>query len=452
MGVYGNALRFQSVSKTVLALLLAGAIVRALLLPLPGTPDVQTQKLWSFGAAYDLAGVYGVGGHPPERRFIKWQGIAGAVDYPPLALWELGWVGRLYRFFDLTYSNTSLLTMFIKIPGILAELAFVGIMLRWGKLFVGSAGAVWAALAFWLTPAVWYVDEAVGYVDAQGAVPAAFAVVAAVRNRPLLAGALLAVGALTKPQCVYLLPVVAAIVIARNRRNLLRGLAAASAGGVGVTAIVMAPFIFRGSVPNVVQGVGRLLRHDMLSAQGANIGWIVTWALRVKYAVEEMGMHAALALKIRILTMERVMELGYVNPRWIAMPIVFAAIGWAAWRALRNPTVAVACALAGWSVYAYVIFGTAVHENHFYPAIPLFAIAAATVRSMRPIFWATTSLFALNIYLFYGLGDGGPPIIDRGWTFIDLTVWLSVVNIALFTWCTILIVRLTRASQPAEAA
>lgn len=438
-------------SKTVLALLVAGAIARVLVLPLPGTPDVQTQKLWSFGAAYDLGGVYGVGGNPPERRFIKWQGLSGAVDYPPLALWELGWVGRLYRMVDLNYLNTPLLTMFIKIPGMLSELAFVFILLRWGRLLVGSAGATWAAMAFWLTPAVWYVDDAVGYVDAQGAVPAAFAVVAAVRNRPLLAGALLAAGALTKPQCLYLLPVVAAIVIARSRPA-WRALAAASAGGLAVTAIVMAPFVLRGSVPNVMQGVGRLLRHDMLSAQAANLGWMATWALRVKYAVGEMGWDGALALKIRILTMERVIGLGYVNPRLIAMPIVLAAIGWAAWRALRNPTVTVACALAGWSVYAYVILGTAVHENHFYPAIPLFAIAAATIRSLRPIFWASTTLFALNIYLFYGLGDGGPPLIDRGWTYIDLTVWLSAVNVALFIWCTIQVVRLTRAAEPPEAA
>jgi hypothetical protein len=440
------------VSKTVWALLFAGAIARALVLPLPGTPDVQTQKLWSFGAAYDLSGVYGVGGIPPERRFIKWQGIAGAVDYPPLALWELGAVGRLYRTVDVNYGNTATLNAFIKIPAILSELAFVVIMLRWGRKWAGSAGATWAAMAFWLTPAVWYVGEAVGYVDAQGAVPAAFSVVAAVTNHPLLAGALLAIGALTKPQCVYLLPVVAAIVIAKNRSRIVRALAAASAGGVGVTAIVMAPFVLRGSVPNVIQGVGRLLRHDMLSAQAANIGWIVTWILRVKYAVAEMGWHTVLALKIRILTMERIMELGYVNPRWIAMPVVFGAIGWAAWRSLRVSTVAVACALAGWAVYAYVILGTAVHENHFYPAIPLFAIAAATIRSLRPIFWATTTLFALNIYLFYGLGDGRQPVIDRGWTYIDLTVLLAVVNIALFIWCTILIVRLTRTPEPAEAA
>ena len=62
----------------------------------------------------------------------------------------------------------------------------------------------------------------------RSAVPAAFAVVAAVRNRPLVAGALLAVGALTKPQCVYLLPVVAAIVMARNRGRLSRALTSAS--------------------------------------------------------------------------------------------------------------------------------------------------------------------------------------------------------------------------------
>ena len=431
----------------IIALLVAGAIVRAVVLPFPGTSDVQTQKLWSFGAAYDLGGVYGVGGNPPERRFIKWQGLSGAVDYPPLSLWELGTVGRLYRAIDPTYRNTTLLTIFIKLPGILAELIFVGVLLTWGRRFLDAAGAAWAAIAFWVTPGIWYTDEGVGYVDAQGAVPATFAIVAAALNRPLLAGILIAIGALTKPQCVYLLPVLAGIIWARKDQR-WRGLAFATAGGTATTAVVMLPFIVRGSVANVINGVSRLLHHDMLSAQVANLAWIATWLLRVKYAIADMGWHAALALKIRILNMERVMELGYPNPRIIGMPIVFAAIAWATWRATKRPSVAATAALAGWSIYAYVIFGTAVHENHFYPAIPLFAIAAGEFKSMRPIFWATSVLFAFNIYLFYGLGDPWSPKINRGLTFIDLTVWLAVVNVVLFAWCTRRIVRLTAAPAP----
>jgi hypothetical protein len=51
---------------TVVGLLLAGAVLRAAALPLPGTGDVGSWKIWSFAAATDPAGVYGVGGNAAD--------------------------------------------------------------------------------------------------------------------------------------------------------------------------------------------------------------------------------------------------------------------------------------------------------------------------------------------------------------------------------------------------
>lgn len=60
--------------------LLAGAVVRAWLLPLPGSPDVGSWKAWSFAGATDPTALYGVGGNPPVRRLIHWQQIEGTTD------------------------------------------------------------------------------------------------------------------------------------------------------------------------------------------------------------------------------------------------------------------------------------------------------------------------------------------------------------------------------------
>jgi hypothetical protein len=81
----------------LIAGLLAGALLRGVLLPLPGTGDVLIWKVWSFAAAHDVTGVYGVGGVPPERRVLRWQGAEMTVDYPPVALYQLGVVGRIYH-------------------------------------------------------------------------------------------------------------------------------------------------------------------------------------------------------------------------------------------------------------------------------------------------------------------------------------------------------------------
>jgi hypothetical protein len=43
---------------------------------------------------------------------------------------------------------------------------------------------------------------------------------------------------------------------------------------------------------------------------------------------------------------------------------------------------------------------------------------------------------AINMYLFYGLGDGWPPLVGRRWTLIDLSVLLAFGNLGVFAWAT----------------
>jgi hypothetical protein len=426
-----------------------GAVLRGVLLPLPGTIDVQTQKLWSFGAATDASGIYGVGGTPPERKLVHWLDLYGPVDYPPMAVLELAVVGRIYRAIDPAYGDSTLLTVLIKTPGLVAEIVFVAALLTWGRRLFGAAGADWAAVAFWLNPAVWFSGAALGYVDAQGAVPAALALLAAVTGRPALAGALIALAAGTKPQTIYLLPVIAAAVVrGADRAGAIRCLGRAAVGGAVATAAIVAPFVLRGAAANMVQGVSRLLEHNMLSGTAPNIGWILTWALRVWYAVPDMGWAGALGLEIRILQISRVVELGYLDPRPIATTMTLAAAALAAWRVFRGASRPAAAALGAWAVYAYSVIGIPVHENHFYPAIPLLALAAASLAPLRAVFWTTSAIFTLNLYLFYGLGRGWPSLFARSWTLIDCTVLLAICNVAVFVWTTI---RVWRLSTPVPA-
>ena len=116
--------------------LVAGGLLRGALLPLPGTGDVLIWKVWSFTAAHDVTGVYGVGGSPPERRVLSWQGAEMTVDYPPLALYELGVVGRMYRAARPLFDDSGWLNAAVKMPGVLAELALVLILFRFCRRHV----------------------------------------------------------------------------------------------------------------------------------------------------------------------------------------------------------------------------------------------------------------------------------------------------------------------------
>jgi hypothetical protein len=412
--------------------LVAGALLRAVLLPHPGTPDVPTWKAWAFAGSQDVTAMYGVGGSPPERGVVRWQDIEGTTEYPPLALYELAAVGHAYRAIDPDFEDGAVLTALVKLPGLLAEIALVVVVLVWGRRALGDAGAVWMALAVWLNPAVLVNGAALGYLDAQMAVPAALAMLAAARGWPGLAGALAAAAVLTKAQAVFVGP---ALLLALWRQPIVptsRAVGRFLAGGLAAALLVVLPIILRGAWPNMVQAIGRLAAHDMLSGYGLNAWWIVTWFVRSSYGVAELGWFDAFTLPVRILGIERFMEVGFPNPKPIGAVVVLAAIGWGLWRARRARTLGAWAALGGWSVLTYFLFSAQVHENHLYLAVPMLALAAAAEPRWRALFWAVSVATALNMYLFYGLGAPGTLLIDRGWTLIDLSVLAAAANIAIW--------------------
>ena len=425
--------------------LLLGASLRLALLPLPGSIDVGSWKTWSFAASTDATALYGVAGNPPERRVINWRGIRSTTEYPPLALYELGMVGRIYAALDPAYSDSRRLTGLIKMPGLAAELVVVLVLLTWGRRVLGAAAATWTALAIWVNPAMILNGAALGYLDAQMAVPALLALLAAAARLPALAGALIACAALTKAQAVFVAPVVLMVAIGSEKevesrfslsiKRPPRSLLFFLAGAAIAAAAILLPIALRGAWPNMVQAIGQLASQDMLSGNALNGWWLVTWVVRAMSALD-LGWFQAFTMPVRILRRSRFLEIGYPDPKWIGTAIVGLLVAWRLWRSISGRTLAGWAATAGWCVFAYFMFGAEVHENHLYLAVPFFALAAGIDPRFREPFYAVSSIAALNMYVFNGLGEGWPPLIKRTWTVVDLTVVLSVINLALFAWIT----------------
>ena len=57
----------------VIAIVAVVAAIRVAALPLRGTEDVLTWKIWTIGASKNVATVYGVGGQPPVRGELHWM-------------------------------------------------------------------------------------------------------------------------------------------------------------------------------------------------------------------------------------------------------------------------------------------------------------------------------------------------------------------------------------------
>lgn len=383
----------------------------------------------SIGPAH----LYGVGGIPPERGVVTWGTRHTTVDYPPLALYELTIAGTVYRWFSPEFQDSTWLTVAMKLPVLCAEAILALLLWRVVRRRHGEPAGRFAVMAFWANPAMILAGSVLGYLDPLMALPAIGAVVAAVAGQPIVAGVLFAAACMTKAQAVFIAPVVALAVWNASPVRRLVNSAAAAIAAVLTSALLVWPYLAAGAWRNLVQGVGSLLRHDMLSADAANLWWIVTYVLRAVYAVGDLGVWGAWTMKVRILGITQIMKLGYPNARPIATSMVLAAAAWALWRARRATDLSIFLASAAFIVHAYFVLGAQVHENHLYLAVPLLAAAAAARPSLVPVLFATSAVFALNLYLFFGLGRG-LPLPPRNVTIVDSTVLLAIANVALLAW------------------
>ena len=318
--------------------MLAGVLIRAAALPGPGTGDLTVWKVWSYNAArHGVGEMYGVGGTPPERRELEYAGATATVDYPPLALCELGLAGHAYwTWSHRRFPNATPLNAFVKLPSVAAEIGLALLLFALVRARLGVAAARLAAAAYWLNPAALFDASILGYLDAQYVLPAIAALAAAAAGWPALAGALIAAAVLTKAQGLFIAPAVALAIWTTGapEKRVARLLSAAIAGGLAVTIAIVAPVVAAGGWPNMLQALGRLAtpRHAVGQRDEPVVGDRLP-AARVRYSMHDMGLWAAITAPAKILGIQRVIEIGYPDPRTIGIVLTVAAIAWALWTA-----------------------------------------------------------------------------------------------------------------------
>jgi hypothetical protein len=426
-------------SRAAFALALsAGLLVRLAALPLPGAGDVDPWKVWSYHAVTDgVTHLYGTA-RPPQYTDFSFEGRIAPVNYPPLALYELGAAGRAYSMATSgRFPDGVALTVTMKLLPVLFEAGIVAILFGALRRFGGEDRAGWAALSYWLNPAAIVCASIGGYLDPLAALPALGAVVAAASGYPAAAGALAASAALTKPQGAIVLPAVllaAWNVGALQPSAALKRLVAVGAGGLAVSAVVLAPVVAAGVWPNMVFMLKTMTDDQSLSMSAYNFWWLAGHAMTVAYAsARGTSMAAAATAPATYVSFDRAAAHGLPHLRAVGAVLAAAGIGWALWVGRKAADLPLFCAVAAFSVCSYALLATRVHENHAFLAVPLLAAAAAGRRPFTPVLLAISAWFTLNV-VFYGITDDGRFAIPRSLTGVDATLLVAALGCGSFLW------------------
>jgi hypothetical protein len=239
-------------------LLVAGAAIRAAILPTPGFRDDLDQfVLWVHG--------------------IATTGLPNAYDqnlaFPPVMAYIFGLLGSIEPAFrSVTTAADPAIRAIMKAPASLADLG-LGLVVMW-HLRATPRWALLGGAAILLHPAVVDVSAWWGQFESIYVLGGVVAYVLAVRGHSLWAAALLAVALMTKPQALPLLVPFAAWFLAHDG---WRGAVRAALVGIAVIAVLWLPFLAAGGIQGYARTLGSYQGDTfaILSLRAWNLWWLV---------------------------------------------------------------------------------------------------------------------------------------------------------------------------------
>lgn len=342
--------------------LLAGLVIRALLLPAPGLAgDLDEFVGWvhliatrPLGQAYDINLTF-----PPVMVYV-WAAL-GAVEP---------------AFRTVADASDPAIRVLMKVPPVLADAGLAAGLL---VALRGRPGwAVAAALGVFLHPAVIDVSALFGQYESLYVAFGLLAVLLAVGGRPGLAAVALGAAVMTKPQALpFLVPFAAWFLGREGWRGTLR----AALIGLATIAILWLPFIPAGGPAGYLRSIQ--LHQDelyaVLSLRAWNPWWIVqSLAAGGSFVSDQVALLGPFTFRHVGFAMAGAFEL-----------VVFLAV-------LRRPTPrTLALGLAA-SILVAFTFLTTMHERYAYAAVVFLALAMTDRRVLR-LWLAFGAVFTLNL-------------------------------------------------------
>jgi Gpi18-like mannosyltransferase len=410
----------RSTVLTLGALLLVALLVRLFFITSDGFKnDVVTFEAWALTLAE----------HPLNQFFAK----AGFADYPPGYMYVLWIVGHLYKLLVHSDPTYGILKIFVKLPGIIADLIDAALIFAIVRRLSPSLGLAFAAFTlFAFNPAAIFVSAYWGQVDSVSAAFVLGAILLVIdaqretseRATLSLAGAwvLVAASILIKPPAIVLVPLLVAFPFTTDDRTGVgaRRLIASTIGfGASLVLAYLAALAFHPSTNPIDQFAWLYGRYQTASAV---------------YAYSSVNAFNLYAMIHRFWESDSVQLLFLPQYVWaIGLFLVATALVVSRYIVSREPAAFLEAAML--LSLGYFVLLTRMHERYIYDA---FILAMPLIALRRRYLWAafllSLTLLTNLLYSFYYLHvmNDKIPGLDPA----DLAPWLShpmaALNVAIF--------------------
>jgi dolichyl-phosphate-mannose-protein mannosyltransferase len=375
----------------LVVLLFVAFLVRFLLFPLEGY-QIDTNDFISW---FTTAAEHGV------RPFYS---VVGYFDYPPLNVYLFWAFGSLANTLGVRMASM------IKFVPNLFDLATAALIYLFVRKQATPKVAFISTALYAFNPATIYNTAVWGQLDAVYTFFLVLSLILALKSKPLPSAVIFALGLLTKPQGIALLPLVALLIYKKNGwKQLVYSIVAFTA----TIFLVVLPFE---GIGNPVTFLIKTYSTGYMYYNVTSVNAFNLWGLFALWMKDGYLFFVGWALfgAVAVLTMYMAHKRFSVSGDLIA---VFAAF---------------------MLFFAFFMLPTRIHERYMFPAISVLALMFPLLKKIRPLYVVLTATFLINqAYVLYWLNvsypNAGPNLTGD-----PVVLAVSVINLIMLLYALVL--------------
>ena len=315
------------------------------------------------------------------------------VPYPPLTVYFF-WITYRVLFF-LDPSKVSHAIFMVNSAALVGTLGIAAALTKFGRIFGNLSGYIYL-----LIPAVFLLSPLLSYQDSLMALFLLLGIHELRKDHSLSAGVFLAASLMCKQ--LSLMPIAGLVmVLVMQRRYLL--LVKGGLAFIGVILAVLSPFILSKNIFAYFESQALASIHTMLSAQAANVPYLVSLLYRCGSLGLAKGIEAGgSGLRIADGDIRQSIYLGF----GLLAILLFCYWLFSSYRRFGFANLDY-FHVSIMMIFTYYLFSAGVHENHIFMALPLIFCLPATRCSKRVLLAFSIGL-TVHLIACWGLGASFP--------------------------------------------